>query len=237
MAHARSRRMRRTRPRSRGCTVRAHRACAVLGALRPRLRRGVARRSSLKGKARVAPQVSRGTRPRFARQRTHRGGFGAVIGGLGRGNAKDSVFVREIGGCTTAWAEILGPEIRHFGAQSRRGGPRNYSGDGQSCQHTRHIHPPMPLSHCDCPLIGRRDPAPAVPPAGTPIPLYTKTIFPPADKRHPLGNRTARPAHSPRLPVSQSSRLSRSIRNRSLVRAYQPRPCIRPISRIFSVAT
>ena len=34
-----------------------------------------------------------------------------------------------------------------------------------------------------------------------------------------------------------SAKLIRSIRNKSLVRAYQPRPCMRPTRRIFSVAT
>src|SRR4051794_37305553 len=54
----------------------------------------------------------------------------------------------------------------------------------------------------------------------------------------PLLNRatdTAAACH--RLPSFQSVKLIRSIRNRSVVRAYQPRPCIRPIRRIFSVAT
>jgi len=40
-----------------------------------------------------------------------------------------------------------------------------------------------------------------------------------------------------RLPSFQSAKLMRSIRKRSLVRAYQPRPCMRPISRILSVWT
>ena len=47
--------------------------------------------------------------------------------------------------------------------------------------------------------------------------------------------RIAAQAH--RLPSCHSAKLIRSIRNKSLVRAYQPRPCMRPMRRILSVAT
>lgn len=53
--------------------------------------------------------------------------------------------------------------------------------------------------------------------------------------------RAKAPAQIHRLPsfsaACHSAKLIRSIRNRSLVRAYQPRPCMRPTRRILSVAT
>ena len=45
------------------------------------------------------------------------------------------------------------------------------------------------------------------------------------------------PGEAHRSPSFHSARLIRSIRKRSLVRAYQPRPCMRPTRRILSVAT
>ena len=60
-------------------------------------------------------------------------------------------------------------------------------------------------------------------------------------KRRADGERRQSKAPAHRLfsfaSACQSAKLMRSIRNRSLVRAYQPLPCMRPTRRILSVAT
>jgi len=126
------------------------------------------------------------------------------------------------------WAEILRTGVREIESKRRgacKGDRAGETGDHhQSVQHR--VSPHFPLHTRSRGIM-----------PFSVVCLRAPPTLPASSSLHGENRCLERRLRTHRLLASQSSRFSRSIRKRSLVRAYQPRPCMRPIRRIFSVCT